>query len=160
LAAGSCTWGRGGDAPAGHTSSAVLVLGDDAPPPPPPPPPMDLSYPDDECVPIDYGPPPDLENQETFEVCIEGDVVDVDADPLQPYTCGGGSKKCPDDRNKDEKVLYEFCLAAVPVSALKTGCKGLSQPWKFICEKAIKGTVGAACCSAVVDTVVPNVSLC
>lgn len=100
-----------------------------------------------------------------FDLC-DGDagvIADASlADPIGAADYGAAcrKKRCPDDLDDSEKHLYEFCVAAVPTSALKTGCKGLVQPWKYICDKAIGETVAKACCNAVVDTEVPPVWRC
>jgi hypothetical protein len=91
---------------------------------------------------------------------VSADAMLADEIGAADYGSACRAKRCPDDLNDSDKHLYEFCIAAVPISALKTGCQGLVQPWKYICGKVIGGGVAKACCNAVVDTEVPPAWLC
>lgn len=91
---------------------------------------------------------------------VSSDAMLSDEFGAADYGVACRAKKCPDDLDASEKHLYEFCIAAVPISAIKKGCDGLVQPWKYICKKIVGGGVAKACCNAVVDTVVPPGHLC
>jgi hypothetical protein len=100
-----------------------------------------------------------------FDICdgdggVSADAMLADEIGAADYGTACRKKRCPDDLDASEKHLYEFCIAAVPIAALRTGCQGLVQPWKFICSQVIGGGVAKACCNAVVDTEVPPVWLC
>jgi hypothetical protein len=79
--------------------------------------------------------------------------------PLHPAFRANLMKKCPDDLPKDDRWLYDACLALSPTGALEKASTAMPSPVKEFAKLAGKGGK-AACCDAALNTQMPPIWQC